>query len=127
MQKWGKVVSFKPPMGQVAAGRASSYTFLIHIKQKLIVGADMHDEVLRRLLQFHDLAEMKHERIALRPVRTSNPLRRPGFVQQVRINWKVGLICGIGINLGRHKSAIREQQRERDNDTNEEKKSSALH
>jgi len=50
MQRWGKIVGFKSPVGQVRTGRARSHALLIHVKQELIVGSDVHDEMLGRLL-----------------------------------------------------------------------------
>lgn len=78
VQKWRKVVGLKSPVSQVRVAWSAACTLAIHVKQELVVGADIDDEVRRLSGKFEGLAEVENGYIALRASRGSYPFRFPG-------------------------------------------------
>src|SRR6266446_2093436 len=76
-QKWAEVVSLKSPMGQVAAGRARSNAALINIEKKLVIGANVDDEMGRRVFEGEEFAKVEDGCIANWCIRASDPRSGP--------------------------------------------------
>src|SRR5690242_2778661 len=81
-QKRGQVVGFKSPMGQVAAGRARRDAMLINVEEKLVIGADMHNEMGWRVFESEEFAKVENGCVAHRRIRASDP--RCGPAKEVR-------------------------------------------
>ena len=63
--------------------QARPHPLLVHIKNKLIVGADLHHKVLWLLCQFNGLAKVQHRQIALRRIWRSDPARTPEILRNL--------------------------------------------
>jgi hypothetical protein len=72
-----EIVGFESPMGQVASGWTGADGLLIHVQEKLIVGADMHQKVCRFLGKLQHFAKTEQKAIAFGRVSTGNPLGGP--------------------------------------------------
>jgi hypothetical protein len=70
-------------MSQIPERRPRADALLIHVQEELVIGADMHQKMRGCLRQLQDFAEMEHEGIALRRVRTRDPLSTPRLVEKV--------------------------------------------
>lgn len=64
-------------MSEVATGWTGADALLIHVQEKLIVGADVHQKMCRFLRQLQHFAKMEYEGIAFGRVGTGDPLRGP--------------------------------------------------
>jgi hypothetical protein len=60
-------------MRQIAMRRSETYPMLIHIEQKLIVRAHMHDKMFGLSRQIDNFAKVQNGGIALRDIRRGNP------------------------------------------------------
>jgi hypothetical protein len=69
-------------MCQVAPRWTGAHPLLVHVQHELIVGAYVHDEVLRLLRKFDDLVEVQNDLISLRGIGRGDPLRTPQVNQQ---------------------------------------------
>jgi len=76
---------------------------LIRAQEELVVGTDMHNEVFRHSLQMDELPEIQNNRVSLRCIRSSNPLRAPQtfscFGRKLRA-------CASAAQYRQHKDAI---------------------
>src|SRR6185437_6453333 len=81
---------FVTPVREISARGAEAYPLLIHVELELIVGAHVHDEVRGLLRKVNYFAKAQHDRVALRSVRMSDPLRAPHLLL------KFGRVLGFG-------------------------------
>lgn len=84
-------------MWKISEGGARADTLLIHVQEKLVVRADMHEKMRGRVGQVEDLVEMKDEGIAFGGVGKGDPLCSPGLGGKV------------GCELSDEESSVQEQ------------------
>ena len=71
-------------MSQVAPTGPSAYPMFIYIEHELVVSADVHNEMLRRVLQIENLSKVQYRFISLRSIRTGYPFGAPEISQKLR-------------------------------------------
>src|SRR5256885_1394251 len=86
MQKRPQIEGLIFPMSQIAARGTFSHAPSIHKQNEAIVRADVYDKLLRQLRSLDNFPEMINARVALRRLRTRNPLRLPSLRSPIDVS-----------------------------------------
>jgi hypothetical protein len=85
-EKRTKIVSFEPPVSQVAAAGTATHALLVYLEDELVVGAYIDIKVLWNTREVEDLSEMEHDFVSLRPMPSRDPLRFPKILRMISRN-----------------------------------------
>src|SRR5882724_10717814 len=92
VQHLRNVIRFIPPVRQIPAARSPPRLAPVHIQNKLIVRAHMHNKMFRHSRQLNRLSEMQHRLVPLPCASRRDPLRAPMFLRR-RLPKRIGAAC----------------------------------